>query len=633
MCGITGLINCGSEHALNEMTSVIEHRGPDDYGIKWFHHTNSGFGHRRLSIIDLSPAGHQPMCNDAGNLWITYNGEIYNYKEVRKSLTALGYKFKSHSDTEVILKAYEEWGVECLERFNGMFAFAIYDAEKEKLFGARDRTGVKPFYYTQFGESFAFASEIKAILKAKLFPNEIDYEAIYTPIHYQITPKTGFKNINKLPAGCYFIFENGKLIIKDYWKITPSENYDITEDQAVEKLNELLISSIDYQMVADVPVGILLSGGLDSSIIASLMGRNTDKQIKSFTIKFKQEDLKKQGNVDDSYYAKKVAEKFNFDHKEILIEPDIINLFPKIVWHLDEPMADPSTINTYLISQAAREEGIVVLLNGMGGDEIFGGYRSYLACLAADHYQKFVPKFLDAIFRSILSRIPQASRKRDYKYIRWVKEYMNFSNMDQFDRYITSGNVSLTDRNFNEYYLNCPYRITDCFYYKKQRKLFFDNDMSYLTKICLNDTRVYMTDHNLTCADKPAMAASVEGRPPLTDHRIIEFMFSLSPDARIHKRVQKYLLKKVSEKYLPNEVVYRPKAPFSAPMRSWLKGSLSEFVGDVLSEESVKRRGIYNHAYVTQLIEKNKKGLEDNSQLIWRLLTNEMWLRTFFDGK
>jgi len=630
MCGITGIINWGNENILREITSVIAHRGPDDYGVKWFDESNSGLGHRRLSIIDLSPAGHQPMSNDDGNLWITYNGEVYNYQEVRHELTAIGYRFKSHSDTEVIIKAYEQWGIDCLDKLNGMFAFAIYDIKNKKVFGARDRLGIKPFYYSQKGDALMFGSEAKSILASGFIEPEIDFDAIYSPIHFQIGPKTGFKNIAKLPPGYYFIFENGKLDIKPYWKINPVEN-NISEEEAVDKLHQLLLSSTEYQMVADVPVGLLLSGGLDSSIIGAMMEKRTNKKIKSFTIKFHQEDLKLQGNVDDSYYAQKVANKLDFEHIEILIEPDVIDLLPKMIWHLDEPLADPSAINTYLISKAARDNGIVVLLNGMGGDEIFGGYRAYLACLALDHYQKFVPGVLDSFFRFAVSKMPQSSAKKNFRYVRWAKEFFNYSNMSQFDRYISSGNVSLTNKNFNEYFLNCPYTIYDTFFYKRKKELFFDNNCSYLTKMCLNDTRVYLPDHNLAYSDKAAMAASVEGRPPLTDHRIVEFMFSLPPKYRINKNVQKYLLKKVSEKYLANEIIHRPKAPFSAPMRAWLKGPLAEMVGDILSEESMKRRGIYNHKYVSSLIEKNKKGIEDNSQLIWRLLTKELWYRTFFD--
>lgn len=632
MCGITGIVNWGDEILLEKITSLMEHRGPDDSGLKWFNNTNTGLAQRRLSIIDLSPAGHQPMANDNETLWITFNGEIYNYKEIRKELTDLGYKFKSHSDTEVIVKAYEQWGVKSLDKLNGMFAFVIYDTVKRKLFGARDRAGVKPFYYSQSGESFIFASEIKSILASNFLPAEVDYDAIYTPIHYQISPKTGFKNISKLLPGHYFIFENGKLEIEPYWKINPSEDNSISEEKAMGALEELLISATDYQMVADVPVGLLLSGGLDSSIIAALMVKNTNKEIKSFTIKFNKDDLKLQGNVDDSYYAQQVAKKFNFNHVEILIEPNVVDLLPKMIWHLDEPIADPSAINTYLISKAARDNGIVVLLNGMGGDEIFGGYRSYLGCLALDHYQRIVPGFVDSFFRTVVGKIPQSSAKRNYKYVRWAKELLNYSNMSRFERYISSGNVSLTERNFNQYYANCPYDLKNSFFYKREKELFDDNNMSYLTKMCLNDSRVYLPDHNLAYSDKAAMAASVEGRPPLTDHRIIEYMFTLPPKYRIKKNIQKYLLKKVSEKYLPTEIIHRPKAPFSAPMRAWLKGPLAEMVGDVLSEESLKKRGIYNPAYVSNLIQKNKSGVEDNSQLIWRLLTNEIWFRTFFDG-
>lgn len=631
MCSILGFISCGSRSLLQECNNTMVHRGPDDNGIQWFNEKNSGLAHNRLSIIDLRETASQPMFSNDGRYWIVYNGELYNYIIIKRELISKGYNFRTQSDTEVLLYSFVEWGYSCLEKFNGMFAFAIYDIKVEKLFIARDRIGIKPLYYVHFGNSLIFASEIKAILKSELIKKEVDYRAIHTPIHFQISPYTGFKNIFKLLPGHFLTFKNGNISIKKYWSIDPSENSLIKEEEAFDKLDHLLNESVKLQMISDVPIGLLLSGGLDSSIIAALMQKYSNRRINSFTIKFSASDLKKQGNIDDSYFAKLVADKFNFNHREILIDPNIIDLLPKIIWHLDEPISDPSSINTYIISKAAKDEGISVLLNGMGGDEIFGGYRSYQACLYADHINKFIPRIVQSTLKKSFDKIPQSTKSRNLKYIRWAKEFLNYSYLPQDERYMSSGNVALTGYNFSDYYLSQNYKYKNSPYYQMQREYFADNELSYLTKMCLNDTRIYLPDHNLAYSDKSSMAASIEARPPLTDHRIVEFMFSLPPEYRIRQRIQKFILKKVSENYLPRSIIYRPKAPFSAPMRSWLKGPLKEMVADLLSESSLKNRGVYNYQFVNRLIKNNDSGLQDNSQLIFRLLSNELWFRTFID--
>jgi len=611
------------------MTSAIAHRGPDDEGMKWFDESNSGIGHRRLSIIDLSPAGHQPMCNDAGNLWITYNGEVYNYKEIRNELISEGYRFKSQSDTEVVLKAYEEWGEKCLDKFNGMFAFAIYDTRTRKLFTARDRIGIKPLYYYHKNASLIFASEIKAILASSLVEKKPDYYALHTPTRFQISPYTGFQNIFKLPPAHYLIFQDGSLTVKPYWNIEVSERYDSQEDTASEQLNTLLKDAVRLQMIADVPVGIFLSGGLDSSIISALMRRNTNQDIHSFTIKFSDADQKFEKTVDDSVYARQVANRLGFHYHEFEVKPDIEDLLPKLVWHLDEPLSDPAAINTYLISKAARDLGIVVLLNGMGGDEIFGGYRKQLACLKADVYQSLVPGILRTPLEKVVNHIPVATSEQGFRVLRWSKRFFSFASLPQTERYLSS-DLSLSPEQYKQYFINgVSYRETH--FYNSQKDIFALQGISYLTKMCLNDTKVFLPEHNLMYSDKASMAASVESRPPLTDHRIVEFMFSLPPKYRIKGSVQKYLLKKVSERYLPKNVVHRPKAPFGSPLRSWIRGPLSTMVGDLLSEECLKARDLYNPSYISTLIEKDRKGLEDNAHVIWTLLTNEIWFRTFFE--
>jgi asparagine synthase (glutamine-hydrolysing) len=629
MCGIVGFINCGNHDELTNAVSVIKHRGPDYQAVNWFDKYNSGLGHARLSIIDLSDDGQQPMYDKNTGNWIVFNGEVYNYQEIRNELRKLGYDFYSNTDTEVVLKAYAHWGKNAISRFNGMFAFGIYNEKSGDLFVCRDRLGIKPLYYFHNNEQLLFASEIKSILKCSAYKKEPDYYALQTPVHFQAAPRTGFKDIFKLEAGHYFTFKKGEFLNEKYWDIYPTEE-NISYSEAFEELDYLLNDSIKLQMIADVPVGALLSGGLDSSIISVLMQKNMSEALNTFTIKFKKEDLKRQGNVDDSYYAKKLANQFGFNHHEITIEPDIVDLLPKIIWHLEEPIADPAAINTYLISKEAERNGIKVLLSGMGADEFFSGYRSHLACLKADSYQK-LPLILRKGLESTFEKIPESNKKRNFKYIRWTKSFLKIASLSQHDRALMIKNSALSPGNFNEYFVNAG-NYRDSLYVERDTRLFNQYpDLSYLTKLCYCDTKTYLTDHNLAYSDKSIMAASIEGRPPLIDHRIVELMFKLPPKYRIDNGVQKYLLKKVSEKYIPKEIIYRPKAPFSAPMRGWLKKELKEMLNDILSYDSLKSRGIYNPDYVQKLIINNDKGLEDNSQLLWRLMVNEIWFRTFFN--
>jgi len=630
MCGITGLFNIGNANILSEMGSSIFYRGPDDEGIEWFERHNSGIGNKRLSIIDLSSFGHMPMANEKRNLWITYNGEVYNFREIRNELISKGYKFISDSDTEVILKAYEEWKENCLEKFNGMFAFIIYNSDDNSFFAARDRVGIKPFYYWYNGKAVIIASEIKSIFKTKLVEKSPDLLALCTPTRFQIYPYTGFKNIFKLPAGCYLSFKNNKLDIVKYWDIYPTENEKITEAEAIEKLDYLLEDSVRMQMISDVPIGILLSGGLDSSIIAALMRKNSNGEIHSFTIKFSKSDQKFEQAADDSYYSRIVSDLLGFKLKMLEINPDIEDLLPKIIWHLDEPLADPAAINTYLICEQAQARGIPVLLNGMGGDEIFAGYRKQLACLKADIYQNLIPASLRNFIENTIVKLHVASKTKGYRRIRWVKRFLSFASLPQYERFLVS-DLSFNKSTFESLFKE-KVRYEDSYFYKSQIKNFENPELSYLTKMCLNDTKTFLPGHNLLYSDKSSMAASVETRPPLIDHRIIEFMFTLPTKYRIKHNKQKYLLKEVAKKYLPKEIVNRPKAPFGSPLRSWLRGSLSEMVDDLLSESSINRRGFYNAAIVRDMIEKDRSGAEDNAHFIWILLNNELWFRTFFEN-
>lgn len=628
MCGIAGLAGNCDLHVVKAMASAQQHRGPDDAGAVVFEEERVALAHRRLSILDLSSAGHQPMSNKSGTLWITFNGEIYNYRELRRELIGLGVTFTSQTDTEVLLAAYEIWGEECLKRLNGMFAFAIYDRRQRKIFAARDRVGIKPLYYFCDNRCFVFASEVKALFASPAVPREPDYYALRTPARFQISPYTGFKNIFKLPAGHMLTYARGKLTIREYWKPVVAEQTQISDKELVDRLDALLNKAVQSQMVADVPVGLFLSGGLDSSIIAALMRRYTTQDVHAFTIRFADADQRFEQMPDDSRYARQVAKRLGLVYHEFEIEPNIEQLLPKLVWHLDEPLSDPAAINTYLIAKAARDRSIFVLLNGMGGDEIFGGYRKQLACLRATTYGRLVPEPIRRVVESGMRHLPVATRTRGLRTVRWAKRFFSFASLGEFERYLASDS-SLSPTQFEKVFKG-DVRYRDSYFYKAQQSIFIHTDASYLTKMCLNDTNVFLPEHNLMYSDKATMAAGVESRPPLTDHEIIEFMFGLPPRSRIRRGQQKFLLKKVAERYLPRAVVHRPKAAFGSPLRAWIRGPLAEMVQDLLGRPDMQTAELYDWRSVQEIIARDKAGIEDNALVIWTLLTTELWHRAYF---
>ncbi len=630
MCGIAGIVGRPDGAAVARMTAVQSHRGPDDAGCVVLEKQRTALGHRRLSIIDLSEAGHQPMCDASGQIWITYNGEIYNYRELREELIRLGYRFRSSTDTEVLLVAYECWGDRCLERLNGMFAFAIYDCRRRLLFAARDRLGVKPFYYYEGQGMLVFASEAKALFACPQVPRRPDLAALATPVRYQVPPYTGFEHVRKLTPGHALTYRDGRASVRPYWTLRVSEDSAPDGDDAVDRLDDLLKGAVERQMIADVPVGVLLSGGLDSSVIACLMRRHTARDIHAFTIRHAEKDQRFEAMPDDSRYARRVARDLALEYHEIEIEPRVDELLPRITWHLDEPLSDPAAINTYLIARAARERGIPVLLNGMGGDEVFGGYRKHLACLRAEQYQRALPPALRRIVEGAFARAPVATNSRGLRTVRWAKRFFSFASLPPLDRYLAS-DLSLPGELYERLYRGrAAYRESR--FYAAQQALFESCAASYLTRMCLGDTTFFLAEHNLLYSDKATMAAGVEGRPPLTDHEVVEFMFSRPPRDRIRGNRQKYLLKRVAEKYLPADIVHRPKAPFGSPLRSWIRGPLAPMVDDLLAPSAMKASELYEPGVVSELVARDRAGLDDNALIIWTILTNEIWFRANFEA-
>jgi asparagine synthase (glutamine-hydrolysing) len=632
MCGIVGYIDLlGQPIAIRkfqEITDLLAHRGPDGSGYQFFPGKPFvALGHRRLSILDLSVAGQQPMSNPDNSLWITFNGEVYNFAEIRSELEKIGYRFRSRTDTEVVLYAYQEWGSDCLKRFNGMFAFAIWDDEKKELFIARDRLGIKPLYYIQRDSVFLFSSEIKSILQ--IFPARPDWEALHSPFRHQITPQTGFKDIKKLPAGHYVTIAGNHAQMGCYWDIDPVEE-SLSESDAIDELIYLLDDATKLQMIADVPVGAFLSGGLDSSAIVAMMKRHTEHPIHTYTIAFSESDQAIEAMSDDSHYAQKVANSFGCEHHSITVNPDITELLPKMIWHLDEPLADPAVLNSFLIAQMARNDGIIVLLNGMGGDELFGGYRKQLACLIAQYYQTLLPSSMRSVCEKLVRNLPVASQHKGFRLMRWMKRFFSFASRTPAERFMLA-DLTLSAEQYKRLYVRAedfPYEGLPS---TQSYLAHLSGDLSYTTSMCLTDTKVFLPDHNLTYLDKATMAASIESRPPLIDHRLVDFMFRRKPDLRIKGKTQKYLLKKAMEGFLPNEIIYRPKAPFGVPLRSWISGALAEMIDDYLAPSVIRQRGLWRQEEVWKIIREDRSGQEDHSHRIWQFLTTELWFRIFID--
>ncbi len=631
MCGFVGFFNFGNKDLLFEATSMIAHRGPDNQSVYWDKQNNSGLGHRRLSIIDLSESGNQPFWNDTKELAIIFNGEIFNYLELKEELYSLGVTFKSKTDTEVLLKGFEVYGKQILNKLNGMFAFVIYNAVTKEVFAARDHMGIKPFYYYHTNNILVVASEIKSITTG-IKNIQPDLNAIATPMHFQTAPQTGFMGVEKLESGMYLKFKNNRLSVKKYWSIPVGNKTNKSLEEMTFDLDVLLNKAVKRQMISDVPVGVLLSGGLDSSLIASLMSKNTNTQINSFTIKINESDLKQQGIADDSFYAKKVADKYNFKHNEILIEPDIIDILPKMVYHQEEIIVDPAAINTYLISKMAKDSGIPVLLSGIGADEIFGGYRIHKALNTFNEYGIITNNLISRRTGQLLKHIPDYLPLPTKKHTRWLKKVSFLLSLSKDERHLFAKDAALMPNEHNELFKH-KFSYNELNHIKKETELFQRNHIEYLDKICLSDASIYLPDHNLNYLDKAMMAASIEGRPPLIDYKIVEFAFSCKPEFKIYQGSQKHILKQVARNYLDNEIIDRPKVPFAAPLRSWIKNELKEMVFDLLTESRIKDRGVFNYAYVNKILYEHYKGIKDHAQLILRLIMTEIWFQTFFDRK
>ena len=645
MCGISGVANCGDRETLARMTQVQAHRGPDDSGLwdrRFPDGSYIGLGSRRLAILDLSAVGHMPMCNEDGKVWITYNGEIYNFAELRCELEGKGHHFASHTDTEVIVHLYEEEGPECVKRLKGMFAFAICDLRSgaPTLFMARDHFGIKPFYYFHQGKRFGFASEIKGLLQIPELEAELDPQSLhqYLTFLWVPDPKTMFRRIMKLPAGHYAILRNGELKIQQYWDLTfPSANHRYTrsEDDLAEEVRERFRKSVEAEMVSDVPIGAFLSAGLDSSSIVAMMRQTTPRPMRTYTITFPSKYRVGENALDDPEIATRLARHLGCENQRIIVEPEVADLLPKLVWHMDEPTADPAIIPAYLVCREARKQA-TVLLSGVGGDELFAGYRKHVAHYWSQAYAG-MPSFLRRPAESALAALPSFRGTSLKGGVRLAKKMARSASLNPVDRFIANCTYldgtqksSLYTRDFaTEAFALDPAREHVAAFERVQHADFL-HQMLYL------DTKIFMTSLNLTYNDKMSMASSMEVRVPFLDRELAEFVaWNVPPGLKLKGFLRpstKYIFRRAMRDILPAEVLRQPKAGFAAPVDYWLAHDLRPMVDELLSPSQLRKRGMFRPEAVQRIVQEHRIGRHDWSMQLWQFLTLELWMQAFLDG-
>lgn len=625
MCGIAGI--AGTEPDVRQdvgtirlMCNAIVHRGPDDEGF--YIRDGTGLGMRRLSIIDLA-GGHQPIHNEDRNVWVVFNGEIYNFLELRRDLESRGHRFYTHSDTEVIVHLYEELGTDCVRKLRGMFAIALWDERRKSLLLARDRLGKKPLHYALHSGNLYFSSEIKSLLAVKPALADVDGEALlsYFQFGYIPDPFTAFRPIRKLPPGHLLEFEAGRIRVRSYWDLPSYGTIDPgSEHECLDELERRLEEAVKIRLISDVPLGALLSGGVDSSIIVALMARANSGPVKTFSIGFPHEDFS------ETSHARAVAERFATDHNEFIVDPDFSETLDKLTHMLEEPFADSSILPTYHVSRLARQH-VTVALSGDGGDELYAGYDRYQINLRRRVFER-IPAWVGRAYRNyIYPRLPHATLGRKFAYN---------ASLGTRDRYIDSMSYLPTDLRersiFSSDFLDCaashpsPAELFRNYYDRAPSEDALGR-MQYL------DTKTYLTADVLTKVDRMSMATSLEVRCPLLDHEFVEWSTSLAPQWKLRIGQSKYALKKLAERLgVPGSAIHRPKQGFAMPLVHWFRKELKSGIGHILLEPRSLARGYFNPSGVQRLLEEHWQGRRDNSGSLWILLIFELWHRNFLDS-
>jgi asparagine synthase (glutamine-hydrolysing) len=625
MCGIAGFV--GQSRGMNEasrfavldrMCRVIRHRGPDDQGVMV--EGEAALGMRRLSIIDLA-GGHQPISGCDAHVTVVFNGEIYNFQELQQKLEARGHRFHTHSDTEAIVHAFEEYGEDCVNHLRGMFAFAIWDANNRRLFLARDRAGKKPLYYTQAPDgTLVFGSELKSLLEHPHVRRDVSAESIdaYLSFGYVPDPLSIFEGIHKLPPGSHLSFAEGRVTVKQYWDFPFESVQARSEDEAVEELRELLEESVRVRLISDVPLGAFLSGGVDSSVVVGLMARASTKPVKTFSIGFHED------SYDELRYARIAAKHFETDHHEFIVTPDICRIVDELVWHFDEPFADSSAIPTYMVAKLARAH-VTVALSGDGGDELFAGYTRYVVDRRRSTFARLPRALRQGLMQPVSRSLPHGA---------WGRNYLYNVAQDPIDRYIDSISMFTS--------LNKRSLLTDDFRQRLNGKedAALENFRQLaasvrtgepLDALLYLDSKTYLPGDILTKVDRMTMAVSLEARAPLLDHKLMEFAARLPASMKMRGLQTKHIFKRAVRDLVPAEILDRPKQGFGIPLDRWINDQLRERTRETLTEQRTRERGIVNQDYVQKLLDEHERGRRDHSGALWTLLMLEFWHRSFVD--
>jgi len=626
MCGIAGFVDrwdSGQARPVEEraaildsMCRIIEHRGPDDQGVTL--DRGVALGMRRLSIIDLA-GGHQPISGEDGSVSIVYNGEIYNFHELKDRLEAAGHKFKTHCDTETVLHGYEEFGPDCLKDLRGMFAFAIWDAKKQVLFIARDRAGKKPLYYSVTrGGSLIFGSELKVLLQHPDVEREIDPKALdaYFTLGYIPDPYSIFKNVKKLPPGHYLTFSEGRLDVKQYWDFNFNPSESLREEDYLEELRFLLDESVRLRLISDVPLGAFLSGGIDSSTIVGLMARHSAQPVKTFSIGFHED------SYNELKYARMTAQKFGTDHHEFFVTPEICSVVDELAWFMDEPFADQATIPNYVVSKLAREH-VKVVLSGDGGDELFAGYTRYIVAQNRASFD-LIPKTLRQGLGPLSKNLPHGTKGRNYLFNISLDPVSRY--LDSVSTFTSLNRESLYTRDFRdlvgtEGYVSSLFRDLSA-------KVTTGEPLDRLLYI---DSKTYLPGDILAKVDRTSMAVSLEARAPLLDHKLIEFVGQMPAKLKLSGLESKHLLKKAVADLVPHEILNRPKQGFGVPIQDWINRQLRSRIRESLTEPRSQQRGYVEPGYINVLLNEHERGRRDHSDGLWALFMLELWHRQFID--
>ncbi|MEW6130578.1 MAG: asparagine synthase (glutamine-hydrolyzing) [Acidobacteriota bacterium] len=628
MCGIAGAVSNTRQDLTEQakrMADAIAHRGPDDWGL--WNDAHCALSHRRLAIIDLSEAGRNPLASHDQTIWITFNGEIYNFQSLRDELARLGYRFRTRTDTETIVYAYQHWGTDCLKHLRGMFAFAIWDAPRKRLFLARDRVGKKPLFYTQSGNNFFFASELQGLLANPEISREPNPSAIdaYLSWGYVPAPDTGFKNIFKLPPAHYLTLDvcdnHFDIQVARYWSLDYTPKTNLSEDEASAAIREKLTKAVRLRMISDVPLGAFLSGGIDSSIVVGLMAQLSDKAVKTFSIGFKE------AAYNETEHARRIANLWSTDHQEFIVEPDALAIVPKLVRHYGEPYADSSAIPTFYVAQMTRQS-VTVALNGDGGDESFAGYERYLGNRLAERANQ-VPGF--ALSANLLKRVlPDSINPKSRA--RQAKRFLSVSTKPMAERYGNWVEYFREDAKARLYAKDFRASLNG----HKTDKWFAElferaNHLDPVDAAMCVDVASYLPFDLLVKVDITSMANSLEARSPFLDHEVMEFAARLPVDLKLRGKEAKYLLKRAFKDLLPDANVYRRKMGFGVPIGDWFRTSLRNLLEDSLLSEQAMRRGYFNQQFVERMVHDHIERRADHSFALWNLLMLELWHREFID--